>query len=121
MKKWEVWYIWCSQLPTPHDKYCITIDPEKHWFFFINSDPPRARKARGFAVAIQNFELTCISHESFVDTTTIEKLIEKDVSAALSEPNRNKGFLSPTLRERICQAAHSHGVLSQDELALMVP
>lgn len=117
MQKWDVLYIWCRDIPRPHDKYCICIDPEKNWFLFINSDAPASRKARDFAVCVAQHELPILRHESFIDTTSIERLHPDEVAAALAEPQRHRGPVSPTLRRRIKEAAASHGALNADELA----
>lgn len=96
----------------PHDKYCIVIDAEKGWFFFINSNPPPFRKARALAVELHNYEATFLSHTSYVDTTSYELLSDEAVRAAMKDPNRHCGALIKSVREKIVGMVASHEVLS---------
>jgi hypothetical protein len=116
LQKWDILHVWCSDLRPAHYKFCICICPERLWFYFINSELPYSRKAREVAVSISNFELHCIKHESFVDTTALAKLaLDEFVKAASSEDGR-RGSIPPSLRKRICEAAESHNVLNAEEL-----
>lgn len=116
MEQWDVIRVHCTQIPRPHDKYCISVIPKENGFFFINSEPPRFRKAREVAVEIANHELHCIQHNSFVDTTTVEYLLLEEVTTALAEPDRHFGQMAPFLRQRIVDAVNGHGVLTPDEI-----
>jgi hypothetical protein len=120
LKKWHVLHVWCSDLLPPHHKFCICICPERHWYFFINSDPPYSRRAREFVVEIANFELHFLRRDSFVDTTVIQVMPEGDIISAASKEDGRRGFLLPSLRKRICEAVEAHGVLPPDQYATVI-
>jgi hypothetical protein len=120
LEKWNVVHVWCPDLRPPHYKYCICICPYRHWYLFINSDPPYSRRAKTVAVVIENFELNCISHTSYVDTTSVQQLPSKDVSTAIASEEGRRGALPLFLRTRIIQAVGLHDVLSQDEIDAIV-
>lgn len=112
--------IFCANLPTAHDKFCICICPLRRWFFFINSEPPQFRRAREAAVEIQNFELLFLRHLSFVDTTSLAAFSADEVETALADSKRQHGPLPPMLRERIKAAMDLHAALTQEERAAVV-
>lgn len=114
--KWSVVMVWCDQLDTPHDKFCICICPHRHWYLFINSKPPFARKAKEVAVELSNFELHFLDHASYVDTTSLQRMDACAITTAWGDENRRKGFLPPSVQRKIKAAAQAHGVLSADEL-----
>ena len=79
---------------------------------FINSEPPAFRKARELAVSVANHEAHFLSHESFIDTTKLQVGISDAlIDAALDDPDRNHGLLSPSLRERIKEGVAFHDVM----------
>jgi hypothetical protein len=119
MRKWDIWYIWCHDLPTPDNKYCICLCPDNKKFCFISSEPPRARRAREFAIEVTVPQCPILRWTSFIDTTSIILLHPNDVGEALADPARHKGQISPTLKRRIREAVISHGVLNGDEEALV--
>jgi hypothetical protein len=110
----------CTNLSTPHDKFCICICPKRHWYLFINSEPPRTKKAREVVVEVQNFELHFLNHKSFVDTTTIQRIPAEDILKAWPDESRRKGIIPSSLQRRIKAAAQSHGVLTADELSAIL-
>lgn len=118
--KWTVLSIWCAHLAQPHDKFCITIDAAKGWFLFINSEPPAFRKAKKVAVEISNFEATFLKHTSYVDTTNHEELSEAAVSAALADPDRNRGPLLRSVQERIREMVASHEAMPPEARAIIL-
>ena len=120
LAKWNIINVWCPDLRPPHYKLCICICPHRHWYLFINSDPPYSRRARAVAVMIENFELHCLSHMSFVDTTIVQQIPDSDVFSAIATEDGRRGALPPFLRKRIIDAASLHGVLSQDEIEAIV-
>jgi hypothetical protein len=66
---------------------------------------------------VENFEVSCITHTSYIDTTEmISDLPEKELAQALADPKRQHGALSPTLRKAIVGTANGHGVLSPEEI-----
>jgi len=94
--------------------------PIRYWFFFINSDPPYGRKARQVAVHISNFELQCITHDSYVDTTWLAPIPAEEVGKAMASEEHRRGSVPPFLRTRICEAAQSHNVLTADQRAAVL-
>jgi hypothetical protein len=112
--KWTVIRIWCPHLLPPHDKYCVVIDAAQGWFFFINSNPPPFRRARNLAIELQSFEASFLTHTSYIDTTKCEWFSEEIVAEALSDPDRNIGFLIKAVQARILEAVQLHKVLPPD-------
>jgi hypothetical protein len=120
LNKWDVLLVWCANLPQAHNKYCICIDPAQHWFFFINSSPPYARRAREVAITVAVHEAPFLTHQSYIDTTSIERLHADEVTAALAEADRRKGRISPTLVNRIKATVQGHGALNADEMSAVL-
>lgn len=119
--KWDIIRVFRPDLLRPHDKYCICICPRRKWFFYINSEPPRFAKAAEYAITVQNYQITCITHVSYIDTTSmVDDLPEAQLSEALADVNRQHGSLSPTLRKAIISAAVAHGVLEPEKLAAVL-
>ena len=104
----DVLYVWCDRITPPHDKYCICVSPEDRWFLFINTKPPRARDA---AVLIRSYELDCLDHNSYVDTSFVYMLSEDEIASALARRNRHKGPLSNMLKLRIKTNVRNHNLL----------
>jgi hypothetical protein len=71
-------------------------------------------------VEIANFELHCIQHNSFVDTTVIQAIPAAHVAAAVASEEGRRGALPLSLRKRICDAVQSHGVLPPDQSAAVI-
>jgi hypothetical protein len=120
LKKWHIAHVWFPDLLPPHHKYCICICPERHWYFLINSAPPYTRRARDVVVVIDNFELHCIQHTSYVDTTTLVCIPAEQIIGAIAVEEGRRGALPPFLRQRICEAVDTHGVLTPDEIAAVL-
>lgn len=120
MQKWEVLRVFCDFLVVPHDKFCICLCPDRLWFFFFNTNPPQFRKAREFAVRVESFEAIFLTHTSFVDTTTVERVDGRLVATAMEQSDRRHGTLSPNLQAKIIYAAQSHGALNEEELAVIL-
>jgi hypothetical protein len=72
------------------------------------------------ALTVVVHEMRGLTHESYVDTTTIERLHVEEVTAALAEPDRHKGRISPTLVNRIKATVQGHGVLNADEMSAVL-
>ena len=104
MQTWEIVRVFTAIPRQPHDKLCICIDPGKAEVFFINSEPPRARRARLHAVEVSRHECHVVSHSSYIDTTDAVPMPTHEWVAALADSNRHLGRLSPTLIARIQQA-----------------
>lgn len=82
---------------------------------FINSEPPQFRKARELAISIENYEAIFLSHTSYVDTTKLQTNIPQNlIQAALDDPARKHGFISPTIKQRIIDAVQRHDVLESE-------
>jgi hypothetical protein len=120
LSKWDIVHVWCGDLRPPHHKYCICICPYRHWYLFINSDPPFSRRAKAVVVVVENFELHCIKHTSYVDTTFVQQLPGADVAVAIATEAGRRGALPPFLRKRVIEAVGLHNVLSQDEIDAIV-
>jgi hypothetical protein len=111
LNKWDIVEVWFHDLAKPHFKYCICICPKKEIFFFINSDPPFARKARDVAISVSSYEVNCLRHESYIDTTHYEHFPDDRVQTALKDDRKHKGPLAPFMRKRIVATVKGHGVL----------
>lgn len=82
----------------------------------INSSPPIGRKAQGFALRIESFQATFLTHTSYVDTTRIEVLSEDDrVDKALADPDGHCGPLTPSLRQTMKNLVEEHGSLNPEQ------
>ena len=116
INKWDIIRVYRHDLMRPHDKYCICICPVRMWFFYINSEPPVFRKKRDYAIVVENFQISCITHTSYIDTTTIIFDLPKDnLEIAISAADRCYGSISPSLRRTIIQRVKLHGALNPDE------
>lgn len=114
LRKWDIIRVFRPDLPRPHDKLCICICPKRHWYFYINSEPPLFKRARPVAIEIDNFQVACITHTSYIDTTAIiDDLPARELKEALSDEGRRPGSISPTLRKVIIETVCRHGVLNQ--------
>lgn len=120
LSKWDIVHVWCADLRPPHNKYCICICPHRHWYLFINSGPPFSRRAKAVVVVVENFELHCIQHTSYVDTTFVQQLPGEAVAIAIANADNRRGSLPPFLRQRIVDAVGLHNVLSQDEIDAII-
>jgi len=119
LKKWDLLRVYRNDLRQPHDKYCICVCPTKKLFFYINSCPPKFHKKREFALEVENFEITCITKTSYIDTTTlIDDLPEAALNEALSDPKRQHGSVSPTLQQKIIATVRAHNALSPEHMSL---
>jgi len=112
VNKWDIIKVFRPDLPGPHDKLCICICPLRNWYFYINSEPPRFRRAREVAITVENYQIGCITHTSYIDTTIIiDDLPQRQLEEALADEGRHYGSVSPTLRKAIIETVRSHGVL----------
>lgn len=115
--KWQLIRIWFPELQPKHDKYCICICPKRRWFYFINSNPPFARRAKELALTVSKVEVTPLTKDfSYIDTTVLEEVPDDGrIKTALGNPNCCYGFISPTLRKRIMEAVAAHEALSEEQ------
>lgn len=120
MQKWDVVRIFCPFLPNPHDKYCVCICPIDNRFYFINSEPPQFRRARDLAVSVESYEAHFLNHTSYVDTTNLLRIEAALVHGAWAQEDRRCGSIAPFLQNRIKDAAQSHNVLEDKDLALVL-
>ena len=119
MQKWGLYRIHHTECQVPHDKYCICICPDNGWFFFINTEPPAARKARELAVLVSADQITPLSHTSYIDTTFLIRMNIDAVEAAAQNPSCDYGQISPTLRAEIVSTVMSHNVLIDEHRYLV--
>lgn len=115
LKKWEIIRVWFHDLKRPHDKFCICICPLRGWFLFINSERPFGRKAKEYAIDLQNYELRCLSHTSYIDTTTLEIIDDDRVNLAMEDEDRFHGLLTPSIKKRVIGAVIAHGALPDEQ------
>jgi hypothetical protein len=116
LKKWEVVRVWRPDLDRPHDKFCICLCWEKRWFFYINSNPPKFRKAREVAVQVENYEALFLHHTSYIDVSSIiSDLPEQELLAALADEKRCHGALSPSLIGTIIPNVQLSASLTESE------
>lgn len=78
---------------------------------FINSEPPRFRKAKKLAVEVSSFEAHFLSHTSYIDTTNLVELESTIVQDAVGNQDRHLGSLHPNVRDRIITEITNHDVL----------
>lgn len=65
---------------------------------------------------MDNFEITQLTHESFIDTTRLEQYPQDGrVETALNDPKFFHGFISPSLRQKILDVVNSHQALSPEQ------
>lgn len=115
--RWHVVMVWCPDLVRAHDKFCICLCPHRHWYYFVNTDPPYTRLARKLVLPVPSFQLHFLTHDSFIDTTSVQKQLDaSSLAAAWANPARYKGMIPPSLINTIKQYASSHNVLSPEEL-----
>jgi len=97
-----------------HDKFVICVDPGRDWFFFINSNPRRLAAAQ---VPTEPYELRCLDHRSWVDTSKIVTFSDEELIPAKRDRHRHKGPLSPMLRLRIKAVVQKHTYLPAGQAA----
>ena len=92
----------CTLIKPPKPKFAICVSPNQKLFFFINSKPRRLADAQ---VKVQEFELACLAHDSYVDTS---KMVTFSVNELASAQDRD--LISNTVKLRIknCVRNHSH-------------
>lgn len=121
LTRWEVALVYQPNLRFPHDKFCICIDWDRRWFFYINSEPPRRRKRREYAVEVERFEVFGLKKTSYIDTTMIiEDIPEKELMQAVNDIGRRKGPLIPIVISRIQHAVARHELFSQEQRAILL-
>lgn len=121
MQRWEIVRVFRADLAQPHDKYCICIDWAKRWFLYFNSEPPAFRKAREVVVTVENHEVLCLSHTSYVDTTSIiDDVPEEALQLAIATPARMHGSIAPFVVTRIKQHVQWHAALTEDQRAAIL-
>jgi hypothetical protein len=119
--KWDVILIWRADLqPTPKDKFCICLCPERFWFYYINTKPPKARKSKKCSIRLDSSEVYGLTHASYIDITSIVCIPESDICDALADEKRRKGSLIPEIRERILSAVQNNGVLTPAQRAVVL-
>jgi hypothetical protein len=112
LNKWDVVRVFRQDLLPPHDKFCICICPVQMLFVYINSSPPAFRKKREHAIEVSSFEILCLTKTSYIDTTSIvDDLPQEHLAAAISDPQRRHGSISPSIRQRMIAAVEAHGAL----------
>ena len=102
----DVILIFCQKLKVPKDKFTICVCPERKWFFFINSKP-RPLKPES-QVPIHDYELPCLDHDSWVDTSKIISFSDSELIPAKRDKRRHKGSLSNALKLRIKKLVRDH-------------
>src|ERR1700730_13120446 len=113
LQKWDIVRVFRPDLRQPHDKFCICICPKREWFLYINSDPPKFAKKRRAAVTVASWEVLCLSKTSHIDTASmIDDLPKDQLAIALSDPGRQHGPLTPSVRDKVKMAVNSHGVFT---------
>jgi hypothetical protein len=113
--------VWFPETRPKHHKYCICISARRRWFFFINSDPPFARRAREVALAVSSYEVTPLTRESYIDTTVLFELPDDGrIETALKDEKCHYGVISPSLRKRIKEAVKAHDALTAEERAAVL-
>jgi hypothetical protein len=119
LAKWDIIRVWRSDLSCPHDKFCICLCPVNNLFVYINSNPPEFRKKRDAAVEVDNFELNCLSHMSYIDVSSIiDDLPDDELEKAINDSNRCHGPIPPSIRDRIKASVSYHRILSPVHMAL---
>lgn len=114
LQRWDVIKVWNSESNPPHEKYCICVCPIKKAFFFINSEPPFARKAKEYSLEIDRFQAQFLTKTSFIDTTRIQIFdFDNRVNQALTAQN-HYGPISPTLQNAIKDMVIRHSALTDD-------
>lgn len=98
-------------------KPLICICPENEWFFFINSSPPKFRKAAQAVVEVAAHEVLPLSNPtSYIDTTSVEAFLDNRVAVALASGDQYYGPLLLSVRVRIREAVREHGALNAEKI-----
>jgi hypothetical protein len=119
--KWHLLRIWFPESRPKHYKYCICICPKRRWFFFIDSEPPFARKAKEIALPVSSYEVTPLTRECYIDTTVLVEVPDDGrIQAALADDKCHYGFISPSLKKRILEAVNAHSALTAEERAAVL-
>ena len=113
----DVVLIDCQKLKNPHDKFTVCVCPTRKWFFFINSKPrtlsPDAQ------VPIHDYELDCLDHDSWIDTSKIISFSEAELVSARRDRQRHKGPLSNVIKLRLKKRIREHGELTEEQVRVV--
>lgn len=116
LARWEVALVFQPGLRVPHNKFCICIDWDQRWFFYINSEPTRRKKWRPYTVEVENYEVFGLTKTSYIDTTMIiEDIPEQELIQAVNNIERRMGPLPRNVIWRIQQAVSSHTLFSPEQ------
>jgi hypothetical protein len=118
--KWDILRVFSAESKQPHFKYAICVCPINQWFFYINSDPPLGRKAREYALTIENFQATFLKHTSYVDTTKVLEFNDDRVSVALADSDCYCGSLMPQLRTELIGLVSSHSAIPDNQKQIII-
>ena len=113
----DVLLVDCQKLKDPHDKFTVCVCPDRKWFFFINSKP-RAMSPEA-QVPVRDYELDCLDHDSWIDTSKIIRFSEAELVHAKRDRQRHKGPLSNAIKLRIKKKIGEHGVLTEEQVRVV--
>lgn len=120
LSKWHVYHIWREDITPKHFKYCLCICPIREWYFFINSKPSPGKIAYRYDVVVQNFELNFLSHESYIDTSSIKHFSDERVTLAIQHGTNLKGPMPPFLVKRVIETVQANPSLTQAEKSMVL-
>lgn len=100
----DVFLLMIPFISPPKKKFLVCVSPDDEYFFYINSKPSIVGHP---GVEISPTELSCLSHQSYIQTTMI---IFRSVS--LQEARLGyMGTLIPSSAQAIRSAVQQHGQL----------
>ena len=99
-------------------KFMICIDPQRFKYMLINTDAYRLAMPAQLTVTVG--ELPCLDHVSHVDTSKLVTLSAMETQYAVdADPRCYRGALSPDLRNSIKALIVQHGIMPNDQMAIV--
>lgn len=89
----HIYEYYCAWITPPHNKYALCVCNINIWFFWFNTN---ARFHRQGQISIPNGEHSFITHDCFLDLSTIKTATPAELAGATDH-----GVISHSLRTRI--------------------
>jgi hypothetical protein len=115
----DVIYITAHFTIPPKPKYLICVCPKTFRYMVINSGPYLLASMAQLRITVG--EVTCLQHDSYVDTSKLVTLTKMETTNVVeAKPSRNKGPLPIAVRKRIKEMVSKHGIMPNDQVALLM-
>jgi hypothetical protein len=119
MRPGDVVLVYLRFIHRPDNKFLVCVDFGEDLYFSINSDPylfaPEAQ------VLVTPQELSCLAHDSFIDTSKFLRVYKHDIDKALQTPGCGpRGRLPTDLLDRIREVVKNSDYLSPKHIEIVL-